>query len=107
MKEVTEDEIDTGRMHLRKELFWDSDFTQINTETHKDLIIQRIVDHGTWEEFIDMLDHYGSKNAVESLQENTELSERGVYFVSHFFGKRLTDFKCYVRRQSIPIHFSF
>ena len=94
-------------MKLRRELFWDSDHSLIDNSEHKDLIIQRVVDFGTWEELMDVLKFYGEEQVISSLLENTELSERGVYFSSHFFGKKLTDFKCYIKRQSIPIHFSF
>ncbi len=94
-------------MKIRKELCWDCQFDKIQLDEHSDIIIQRTVDFGTWEEFEKAVEYYGEESFIDSLMNNTELSERGVYFASHYFGKKLTDFKCYIRRQSIPIHFSF
>jgi len=76
-------------MKLRKELFWESDFSKIKPDEHKDLIIQRIIDFGTWEAFEDALAYYGQNVFIDSLMNNTELSERGLYFVSHFFDKKI------------------
>ena len=92
---------------MRKELFWDCDFKQINSEEHKDIIIQRVVDFGTWDEFLALVEYYGHEVVSGSLMNNAELSERGMYFTSHYFQKKVSEFKCYIKKQSIPIQFSF
>ena len=94
-------------MELKKEWFWEAKFEEIDKQKHKDLIIQRVVDFGMWEDFLALLAYYGRQTCIQSLMKNTELTLRGVYFASHFFNKKLTDFTCYTRRQSIPIRFPF
>lgn len=94
-------------MELRKVLFWDIDFDKINLEKDKDLIIQRIVDFGTWKELMEILKFYGDDTIINSLMKNSELNKRGMYFAAHFFNKKISDFKCYELKQLSQIHLPF
>jgi len=95
------------RKFLRKELFWDTQFDKLDFEKNENLIIQRVIDFGTWEEFLEMVKFYGSEKVKNETIINRELSNQGIYFVSHYFKIKIEKFKCYKKRQSNPIHFHF
>ena len=92
---------------FRKEMFWDIQFEKLDIEKNRNLIIQRVVDFGTWEEFLKMVNQYGKKVVIEESLLNRELSDQGAYFLSHYFEKNIKDFVCYKKRQLSPIHFHF
>jgi len=92
---------------LRKAMFWDCDFDSIDLDKHKNLIVQRVTDFGTWQEFLKMLRFYGKETVLAEAQTNRELSEHGMYFFSHFLNGNIKDFLCYKKRQSTPIRFHF
>ncbi len=94
-------------MQLRKELFWDSDFSQIRVDEHKDIIVQRTIDFGSLTEIENLSDFYSETEVITSLINNSELSLTGCYFSCAYFGKELNEFKCYRLRQSSPIRMIF
>ncbi len=92
---------------LRKELFWDVNFDHLDVELNKSLIIQRIIDFGTWDEFLKMVKFYGENSVIKESLKNRELSAHGASFISHYFNKDIEEFICYKRRQSSPEPFHF
>jgi len=91
----------------RKEMFWDTNYDELDQRLNRSLIIQRVIDYGTWEEFNKMLDFYGLETVTKEAKANRELSDHAMYFLSHYLGEKIDDFICYTRRQSSPVRFHF
>ncbi len=92
---------------LREEMFWDTYFEKLDLKLNQNLIIQRVVDFGTWEEFLQMVNYYGDETVIKESVKNRELSNHGAYFISHYFDVNIKDFTCYKKRQSSLAHFHF
>jgi len=92
---------------LRPEMFWDIQFNKLDFQKNRNLIIQRVIDFGTWEEFLKMLHKYGVETVIRESLKSRELSDQGAYFVSHYFNKNIEDFTCYKKRQLSPLPFHF
>jgi len=88
-------------------MFWDTQFNKLDILKDQNLIIQRVIDFGTWEEFLKMLDHYGDETVIGESLKSRESSDQGAHFISNYFNKNIEDFTCYKKRRLSPIPFHF
>ncbi|MEQ9426554.1 MAG: hypothetical protein RJQ09_19180 [Cyclobacteriaceae bacterium] len=81
-------------------LFWDVKFESIDVHRDRNLVIQRVVDYGTFEQFLLMLKFYGKNLVKNEVVENNELSEKSMYFLATYLDIKPEDFKCFSIKQS-------
>lgn len=91
---------------LRKQLFWDIDFSGMDADKNKRLIIQRVFSRGNVQEVRAVIDFYGKETIIETLTNLNYLDPKTLNFVSLIFHIRKAEFQCYTRRQSIPQHWN-
>lgn len=89
---------------LRKELFWDMDFSKLDPCIHKTHIIQQVLNLGTLEEFRNVLDYYGFDQVKESVKKVGYLDPKTFSFVLWYFNLNKSDLKCYTKNQLHPKH---
>ncbi|WP_128545137.1 DUF6922 domain-containing protein [Larkinella soli] len=80
--------------------FWDVNFETIDFEKHSQFVIEKIVNYGTWEDFVEMLRFYGIHRFKEEILKAAYLKKEALNFVCVIFDLSPTDFTCYTRRQS-------
>lgn len=91
---------------LRKELFWDIDFNKLNSDTHKRIIIERILSLGNLNEFHFLLKTYNTKELISVILQIGYLDPKTMSFVVSFFNISKNKLKCYTQKQSAPPHWN-
>ncbi len=91
---------------VRKELFWDVDFENLDNTRHKNLIIERVLSLGNLDEFIFLLHFYDTKTLKTEIQNIGYLDPKTREFVSTFFKIDKKKLKCFTRKQSTNKHWS-
>ena len=86
--------------------FWDIDISKLNISEAKRLIIERIFSLGKIDEMLRLLHYYGKKEVVETLSQINYLDPKTLNFISKFFNKPKSSFKCYSRTPLTHRHWS-
>lgn len=91
---------------LRKELFWDIDFTKLDVEKHKRLIIERVLTLGNLDEFAYLLKTYNWQTLIDIISKLGYLDPKTISFVVSFFGISKNKLACFTRKQSTTTHWN-
>lgn len=89
---------------LRKELFWDVNFQKLDVNTHKRLIIERVLTLGNLKEFFFLLSTYESNTIKQIVKESRNIDAKTIDFAASYFGINKKDIKCYTKKQSTQTH---
>ncbi len=87
------------QLSLRPELFWDLDINTLNEETHKNYIIQQVLNYGTIKEFASILHYYPSKTIKQAIKQAGYLDPKTFAFVLFYFNLDKNDLKCYTKKR--------
>ncbi len=90
-----------------KHLFWDVDISGIDTNKHSGFIISKVLQYGTYSDWIILVDYYGISNIVNKAQTIREIDKRTATFLAVIGNVPKTNFQCYSSKQSIPKHWNF
>ena len=83
---------------LSPSLFWDINVETLNWDTHAQLIVERVITRGSYNEFKKVEKKYG-KEMVGALVKNIrKLNEKDISFVHVYYGIPLLDLKCYSKK---------
>ncbi len=86
-------------MQLHNYLFWDMDVERLDYTQHRTLVVQRVIERGSSEDFLAMFKLYGGvKNVRKIIKEIPYLSERNISFVCIFFNLKKEELRCYTRK---------
>lgn len=88
-------------------LFWDVDKAQVDFEAHRDFVIEKALLHGTWADFLLILNAYGKDVIKKCVQKLRYMDNRTMHFVSVYFGIPKTDLRCYTTKQSNLTHWDY
>lgn len=91
---------------VRKSLLWEYDPDQIDWQSMKTLIVQRVVERGRLSDFYAILNLYGPEGVKEAIRQIPYLNSKDLSFVSTVFGLRKEELKCYIKKQSKPQHWN-
>jgi len=91
---------------IKRKYFWDVDITS-GKPVSKRLIIERIFSYGTLSEINLLLRYYGEEEVKNTLLNLNYLNKKTLNFASKYFGKSKKEFKCYIRKQSMKLHWDF
>lgn len=92
---------------LSDHLFWDIDRNKLDINKNFRFILQRILSYGLFNDWILLYHSFGLKKIAEEAKKIRNLDDKSLHFVAHISGSKLSDFKCYTTRQSIPKHCNF
>lgn len=90
-------------MIFRKELFWDIEISNSDALTSKRLIIERVLNFGTIEEWQYLLHFYGIELIKSEIVEAGWLDPKTLHFASTYLKIPKSKFKCYKRKRSHPV----
>ncbi len=85
--------------NLSPHLFWDIDFSQLDWNKHQLLIVERVIERGTYKEFRLVESHYGKKEMTRIIKNLSYLHIKDIAFVHTYFDIPLNELKCYTRKQ--------
>ena len=86
---------------LKQSYFWDIDIKP-EKPVSKRLVIERIFSLGTFDEVVAIIKYYGKKETEEVLLDLNYMDSKTLNFVSKYFDRSKTEFRCYIKKQSIP-----
>ncbi len=89
--EILNKKLQKGDFPFSKFLFWDSEFEKINTELHKNYIIERVMSRGLLMDFYFLLQLYTKEEITTALKKSRVLDRKTVNFCSHYFKIPITD----------------
>jgi hypothetical protein len=96
---------ENSKPNLPKRLFWELDYEQMDWQKNAEIVIERVVERGTLEEWQELINFYGKKKVVLTLKNKTTyLTDRATKKVCDYFELKPEDLKCYIRKQSRPQH---
>ena len=87
---------------LSNRAFWDIDMSQIDYWEHDAFVIQRVFEHGTVDETLEVLIFYGDDRVKEVLTKARHLPEDTIYYASGLLRIDVTDFECYTTKRYTP-----
>ena len=88
---------------LNKHLFWDTDVKSIDVIRHKQSIIERVVERGSWQEFHELIRFYGKAAVVDGVKKARCLDRKTMHFLSGYLSISLEELRCYTQQPSSPI----
>jgi len=83
---------------LSKTLFWDTDTRELNAEIHAQMIVERVLTRGTWDEFKRTILFYSKKKVKQLATQIRYLDEMVLEFCVTYFNLPKEKFKCYKHR---------
>ena len=88
--------------YISTQAFWDIDFNKLDAIKHKDYIIQKVFNHGKWDDIVNIIRLYGKDNVKKSLLNTEYLSEQALQIASLIFKTQKHKFKCSTKKQYRP-----
>ena len=92
---------------LNSTLFWDTDENHIDWDKNANVILVRVLERGSLEDFREIRKVYGDKKIKEAALSARYLSERTLSFAAFFFELPITEFECYRNKQYHIPHLNF
>ena len=88
-------------------LFWDVDKTSLDFEKHAIHVIDKALNHGTWQDFRTVLEYYGREKVAEVVKNLRYMDKYTMQFSSVYFQIPKTEMRCYIWQQSNPSHWDY
>ena len=82
---IINQKIQRGDFPFSQFLFWDTPVENINTEQHKNYIIERVISRGLLPDFYFLLKLYTTQEIKQALKKSKVLDKKTVNFCSHYF----------------------
>ena len=92
---------------LAKRIFWDVDFEKIDYHRDYNAVIERAFEWGDIEDIRQVRRFYGDDKVIKSLTSAKYLFDKTLHFCSAIFEIPKDKFRCYILKQSNPIHSGF
>ncbi len=87
---------------LSKQAFWDVDMNSIDFDKHARYVIEKIIDRGSFDDFIAIRKFYGDKKIRKEIVDVSWIGDKEIYFCCAVFDLVPNDFKCYIKKQLNP-----
>ena len=86
-------------------LFWDADIKLIDPQIHKQAIIERVLERGSWIEIKELIAFYEREEITGAVKNARWFSDKTIHFISGYFNIPLEQMRCYKEKQLSPIHY--
>ena len=84
-------------------LFWDSDLTKIDPLKHKQAIIERVLERGSWSDIKEIISYYSKPDIINAAKKARWFSDKTMHFISGYFDIPMNELRCYTEKQLNPI----
>ena len=84
---------------LNPSLLWDFGEKEFSFQENKKIIIQRVVEYGTLEDWSFIIKQYGEAEVVRNIKELSGLSKLNVNFICKVFNLKPHELKCCTKPQ--------
>ena len=94
-------------VNLSESLFWDIDVHQIDEQKNKKIIIERVFTRGDIPDIRTIIQLYGLDTIKQEIVKAGFLDKKTLKWASDFLDIPVTKFKCYIKKQSKPVHWNY
>jgi len=88
-------------------LFWDIDPSTLDMEKHAKYIVERVLDHGSWEDWLLIRNYYGIDKLREIALGIRSMERKSLSFIAAATHTSENQFRCYELLQSKNLHWYF
>jgi len=92
---------------LRKSLFWDTTFQDIDYCKHIRYVIERVLTRGNWNDWLELRKYYGLERIKTEVTQIRYLDKVTLSFCSTYFNIPKEKFRCYNTEPSIQQLWSY
>jgi len=85
---------------LSKKAFWDVDMNTMDAEKHAAFIIEKVFEHGKWNDILAITRFYGRERVKQVTLNYTSFFPDTASFLAAIFDKPIEEIKCFRPRQS-------
>jgi ribosomal protein L30E len=93
--------------NLSDRLFWDVNPKSLDWEKDIALIVTRVLERGTLEEWKTIVKKYGLNKIVDVAKNIRSMDRLAINFLAQISGTPITEFRCYNSKQSNPPHWIY
>jgi hypothetical protein len=94
-----------SKPNFKRRLFWEYNYDTIDWLAGYEIVIQRILERGTMEEWKELVRFYSEQVIIHCLKyEINYLPDEVISDAANYFHLLQTDMRCYIRKQSRPRH---
>jgi hypothetical protein len=86
-------------LKIRMELFWDLDKDRLSEETHRRIIIERVLNLGNLSEFREIVKFYGLEIIRKEISQAGDLDPKTVAFIESFLKVNKQELRCYSKQR--------
>ncbi|HCS19403.1 MAG TPA: hypothetical protein DIW47_02380 [Bacteroidetes bacterium] len=79
---------------LQPDLFWDINLTGLDWNKHKQLIVERVLERGSYKTFRITEEHYGKEVLKNIIRKISYMHPRDISFVKIYFQLQTEDLRC-------------
>ena len=90
-----------------KEIFWDTNFSQLEIGKNDDYIIEKVLNFGTDEDWTKLKEIFSKEQITQSAISNRNLKPKTVTYLATIWDIPLNKFRCYTEKQSQTAHFDY
>ena len=83
---------------LSPHLFWDIDLAKLDWIKHKILITERVIERGSFKNFLLLEQQYGRKELTEIIKQLSYLHPKDIALVITYFNILPKELKCYSKK---------
>jgi hypothetical protein len=84
---------------IKKRVFWDVRYDELDFDTDKFYVIEKVMNYGVWSDFLALLKFYGKDTIKKEIVKSPYLKKDVLNFICLYFDLKPNQFKCYNRRQ--------
>ena len=88
-------------------LFWDVDPRNISLETHQVWLVTRVLEKGSWSDWILLLKLLGKSKVRDTIPQIRSLEKKALNFACIFFNLDKTQLRCYKQKHSPNTHWHY
>ena len=93
--------------NFSKNLFWDADTSELDMEKHAGYIVERVLDGGTWDDWLFLRTYYGLEKIKNIALDLRSLERKSLAFIATVTRIPENQFRCYKQLQSNNLHWYF
>jgi hypothetical protein len=83
-------------------LFWDVDAEQMDIDAHPAFVIQRVLERGRWEDWVQIRAYYPMETIISEVMNLRTLSPKALNYISLYTKTNKQEYRCYKLAQLHP-----
>ena len=87
-------------------MLWEFDLEEFDWQQMRNEVVQRVLERGRMDDFYAILNLYGVEGVKAALREIPYMNDKDMNFACVAFDLRKEELKCYIRKQSMPLHWN-